>query len=85
MSHTLYCTYALLYVLVQIAELMLSQCKKRDLHYKMASIEATGSVLDSLKTDVFSDFFEIILPSIKPVIPKLIQYFVLAPFNILLT
>lgn len=46
---------------------MLSQCKKKDLQYKMAAIEATGSVLHNLKTDVFSEFFEIILLSIKPV------------------
>ena len=46
---------------------MLSQCKKKDLQYKMAAIEATGSVLHALKTDVFSEFFEIILQSIKPV------------------
>ena len=46
---------------------MLSQCKKKDLQYKMAAIEVTGSVLHALNTDVFSDFFEIILQSIKPV------------------
>jgi hypothetical protein len=46
---------------------MLSQCKKKDLQYKMAAIEATGSVLHALKTDVFSEFFEIVLQNIKPV------------------
>ena len=46
---------------------MLSQCKKKDLQYKMAAIEATGSVLHALKTDVFSDFYEIILQSVNPV------------------
>jgi hypothetical protein len=46
---------------------MLSQCKKKDLQYKMAVIEATGSALHALKTDVFSEFFEIVLQNIKPV------------------
>ena len=46
---------------------MLSQCKKKDLQYKMAAIEATGSVLHALKTDVFSDFYEIVLQSVNPV------------------
>ena len=46
---------------------MLFQCKKKDLQYKMAAIEATGSVLHALKADVFPEFFEIVLQSIKPV------------------
>ena len=46
---------------------MLSQCKKKDLQYRMAAVEVTGSVLHALKTDVFSEFFEIVLQGIKPV------------------
>ena len=46
---------------------MLAQCKKKDIHFKMAAIEATGNVLQALKIDAFSDFFEILLQIIKPV------------------
>ena len=46
---------------------MLAQCKKKDMQYKMAAIEATGSVIHALKTDVFSEFYDVIHQIIKPV------------------
>lgn len=46
---------------------MLTQCKKKDVRYKMAALEATGCILHALKIDVFSEFFEVVLQCIKPV------------------
>lgn len=46
---------------------MLAQCKKKDIHFKMAAIEATGSVLQALKADVFAELFDILQLAIKPV------------------
>ena len=46
---------------------MLAQCKKRDLHFKMAALEATGNVLHDLKVDCFAEIFALVLEIVKPV------------------
>lgn len=53
---------------------MLAQCKKKDQQYKMAAIEATGSVLQALKVDVFSEFYDILHQIIKPVSAKTVLH-----------
>ena len=53
---------------------MLAQCKKRDLQYKMAALEATGSVLHDLRVDGFAEFFPIIVEVVKPVSDSVAEY-----------
>ena len=46
---------------------LLGQCKKQDMAYKTVAIETTGVVLESLKVDRFSDFFNLLSPIINKV------------------
>ncbi len=50
---------------VQIIEVLLQQCKKRDLHYRTVAIEITGEVVDSLEVDWFGELFSTLLPIIQ--------------------
>ena len=50
------------YVIIQITEALLQQCKKRTLPYKAVAIETTGEVVEAFEVDVFQELSEILLP-----------------------
>ena len=52
---------------IQVVDALLGQCKKQDMAYKTVAIETTGIVLESLKVDRFSDFYNILSPIINKV------------------
>ncbi|KAM7008757.1 proteasome adapter and scaffold protein ECM29 [Tautogolabrus adspersus] len=54
----------------EVLEVVLKECRKESLVYKMAALRCTGDVLQSSQEDRFSDMTEIIFPLIKKNCPK---------------
>lgn len=51
----------------EVLEVVLKECRKESLVYKMAALRCAGDVLHSSKEDRFSDAAEILFPLIKKV------------------
>lgn len=51
----------------EVLELVLKECRKESLVYKMAALRCAGDVLHSSQEDRFSDIAEILFPLIKKV------------------
>lgn len=52
----------------EVLEVVLKECRKESLVYKMAALRCAGDVLRSSREDRFSDLAEIIFPLIKKVL-----------------
>lgn len=55
----------------EVLEVVLKECRKESLVYKMAAMRCAGDVLHSSQEDRFGDMAEILLPLIKKVRPRL--------------
>ena len=51
----------------EVVELVIKECKKESLVYKMAALRCAGDVLQSTKQDRFSDMADILIPLIRKV------------------
>lgn len=51
----------------EVLELVLKECRKESLVYKMAALRCAGDVLHSSQEDRFSDMADILFPLIKKV------------------
>ena len=51
----------------EVVELVMKECKKESLVYKMAALRSAGDVLQSTKQDRFSDMADILIPLIRKV------------------
>ncbi|XP_034543139.1 proteasome adapter and scaffold protein ECM29 isoform X1 [Notolabrus celidotus] len=54
----------------EVLEVVLKECRKESLVYKMAALRCAGDVLQSSKEDAFSDMAEILFPLIKKSCPE---------------
>ncbi|XP_062334026.1 proteasome adapter and scaffold protein ECM29 [Osmerus eperlanus] len=54
----------------EVVELVMKECKKESLVYKMAALRCTGDVLQSTKQDRFSDMADILIPLIRKNCPE---------------
>ncbi|XP_020501213.2 proteasome adapter and scaffold protein ECM29 [Labrus bergylta] len=54
----------------EVLEVVLKECRKESLVYKMAALRCAGDVLQSSQEDRFSDMAEILFPLIKKSCPK---------------
>ncbi|KAM6972070.1 proteasome adapter and scaffold protein ECM29 [Aplochiton taeniatus] len=56
--------------LAEVVDLVLKECKKESLVYKMAALRCAGDVLQSAQHDRFSDMADILIPLIKKNCPE---------------
>lgn len=52
---------------LQVSKVLIGQCKKQDIKYKAIAVEATGNILEALKTGAFDEFLEVLNPVLLPV------------------
>lgn len=51
----------------EVLDLVLKECKKESLVYKMAALRSAADILESTQVDRFQDITDIVLPLIKKV------------------
>lgn len=51
----------------EVLDLVLKECKKENLVYKMAALRSAADILESTQTDRFQEITEVVLPIIKKV------------------
>ncbi|KTG44626.1 hypothetical protein cypCar_00002853 [Cyprinus carpio] len=57
----------------EVLDLVLKECKKESLVYKMAALHSAADILESTQEDRFQEITDIVLPLIKKAWPKTIQ------------
>lgn len=62
----------------EVLEVVLKECRKESLVYKMAALRCAGDVLHSSQEDHFSDIAEILFPLIKKVQSYIYTYLLLS-------